>query len=527
MSRPGNDFGPLFGEDFGDSVSYGFDQVSDSAAERAPARAPHTYGVFELNRAIENALKRTFSQQIWIRGEIQGLSRSRPNARHRYFELVEKKAGQDQVAAKVPVALLDWNRAAIDQDCAQAPGFVLEDNIEVRIRAKVGYYPPYGKLQLEMMGIDPTFTLGQMAASRERVLRGLAQAGLLERNAQQPFAAAPRRVGLITSLGSAAYNDFVQELQRHPYSFSVKAIDARVSGHDTERTVVRALRAFAQHPPDVVVLIRGGGSRSDLSAFDSEMIARGIATMPVPVITGIGHETDRSVADEVAALSLKTPTACAAELVRRMAAAVETVENAWAEIVEGTHAAQVRCDEALLASARQIAAATRTTLVGQQAHLRSASRHLRQEARHGVTREVRSLGSSSRRLRDVTRSHLAASDSHLQEFRRRLSPERTKHLWRRHRSELEHMKSRLLEPLRHRFELHQKMFDAHEAQVRALDPRRALQRGYSLTYDAQGKLVRNAQDCPPGAQIVTHLADARVVSQVESVEPQPPTKEPS
>ena len=143
------------------------------------------------------------------------------------------------------------------------------------------------------------------------VLRALSAEGLLGANGARELPPVPLRVGLITSSGSAAYHDFVHELEVSGYAWQVAVVDVRVQGAAAARRIKWALGQLSQLDVDAVVLVRGGGSRADLAAFDSELVARAIAAMPVPVITGVGHETDRSVADEVAYHACKTPTACA------------------------------------------------------------------------------------------------------------------------------------------------------------------------------------------------------------------------
>lgn len=145
----------------------------------------------------------------------------------------------------------------------------------------------------------------------------LAQEGLLARNADLLLAPRPWRVGLVTSAGSAAEADFVHELDSSGLGFQVLVADARVQGGDAPRSVTAALARLARARVDVVAVVRGGGARTDLAAFDDLDLARAIATCPVPVLTGIGHEIDTSVADQVAHLAHKTPTACAAHLVAR------------------------------------------------------------------------------------------------------------------------------------------------------------------------------------------------------------------
>ncbi|HEY5164863.1 MAG TPA: exodeoxyribonuclease VII large subunit, partial [Acidimicrobiia bacterium] len=286
----------------------------------AESSAHPTFSVAELNQTISDALGETFPTPVWVRGEVQALHVSRNQ--HTYFELVEKHERRDQVRAAIRVALFRDDRPGVNRALRDA-GLRLSDGVEVRIRARVDFWPPAGRLQLVMTAIDPTFTVGRLAADRDRILRVLAAEGVLRRNAALSLSVVPLRIGLVTSGGSAAYRDFVHELEATGYAFRVAHCDVRVQGAAASRRLVWALRRLAQEELDVIVVVRGGGARSDLAPFDTEIVARAITEMPVPVLTGIGHETDRTIADDVAHTSVKTPTAAAALLVELVDAYVE------------------------------------------------------------------------------------------------------------------------------------------------------------------------------------------------------------
>lgn len=494
------DFGPLFAQPDPDEP----DEVT-----------PPTWSVLELNRAIEAALQQAFPTEVWLRGEIQGLARTRMR-RHWYFELVEKDPETDQISAKVSVALLNWNRPKVERMMRDAPGFELDDDVEVRIRCEVGYYPPWGKLQLTMTGVDPSFTLGQMAATRERILRALAADGLIDANAQLELPMVPRRIGLVTSVGSAAYNDFVQEIARGGYGLHVVACDARVQGADTERTVVAAMRTLHRRGCDVIVLARGGGSRSDLAGFDSEAIARAIARCPVPVLTGIGHEIDTSVADVVAHTSFKTPTACAAHLVECARETMDRVEVAWDGVVRHAREAQRVEQRRLLETARHMARGARDGVRHRQRDLDERRRALLRETKAATTRADRRLGESVRRAGHLVRVRLAGHEARLILARKRLAPNRLRRVVRSRSEGLEALTARLA-PLATRIVTRREAdLKAPEATIRALDPRRVLRRGYSLSVDSGGRLVRKASDVAPGDVLHTLLAGGRIQSRVEA-----------
>ena len=270
--------------------------------------------VSRLGSLVKDGLAVLFPEEFWVEGQITNLRT--PRSGHTYLDLVEPsdEPGRPPVAA-FSVVLWKQTKVGIDRTLAEAGDLTLGDDLQVRIRASIDFYPPHGRLQLKMTGVDPGFTLGLMAAQRERLLLALATEGILGRNASLALSEPALRIGLVTSIGSAAHADFCTELERSGIAFDLIERDTRVQGDGAAIDIAEGLRIVATYGPDVIALVRGGGSAVDLSVFDAEVVARTIAGLAVPVLTGIGHEIDRSIADEVAHTSYKTPTACAAALV--------------------------------------------------------------------------------------------------------------------------------------------------------------------------------------------------------------------
>ncbi|MCU1377912.1 MAG: xseA, partial [Acidimicrobiales bacterium] len=293
-----------------------------------------TLGVGELVARVTKVVAAAFPTEVWVRGEVHGLKR--PNASgHVYFELCERNSRRGPTST-LNIALFRLEHQRVQRTLADYPDFRLADGLEVRVKGRIQF--AYGRVSLVMSAIDPVHTLGQLAADRQRVLRALAADGLLETQRALPMPVVPLRVGLVTSVGSAAYEDAVQELTTSGIGFDVRVADARVQGTNADLSMVRALSVLKSQRCDVVLLVRGGGSRTDLVAFDSERLARAVASMPVPVLAGVGHEIDSSVVDEVAHASFKTPTACAAAVVERTRGALGRAETAWTAVASAARA---------------------------------------------------------------------------------------------------------------------------------------------------------------------------------------------
>jgi exodeoxyribonuclease VII large subunit len=428
--------------------------------------ADPTFGVRELADAVNHVLRRGFRDGVWVRGEIDGIQQ---RAGHVYFTLTEQT---DEGRASVQVALFanTWYRL---RPVLARHRLRLGNGLAVRIHGSLNYYAPTGRLSLVMDGIDVRFTLGQLAADRDALLARLTDDGLLRRNASLRVPLVPERIGLVASRGSAAWHDVRHELDASGFGFQIAHVDVRVQGADAAASVAAAVRTLGRRRVDVIVLVRGGGSRTDLATFDDERIALAIARSPVPVFTGLGHETDRSVADEVAHTSFKTPTACAAGLVERIRSYLGHVDRTGAAV---GHLAVARLDTA---SARvgglghRVAART-------EAAVRVADQRVAHLARRLAVEPDRRFATAADRVTRAAGRVLARGPAVLTAAERDLA--------------------------------------AVAARVRANDPAVVLARGWSITRRADGSLVRSAAAVATGDELVTTLADGEVRSLVAEVD---------
>jgi len=276
-----------------------------------------TYTVLEINTIIQGVIRDTFPDYVWVCGEIQDL-RLTQQKKHLFFTLCQKHPEAEEVISKIKAVIFEGNRNYVFDKLRKAKNdFSLRDDIEVKVLCKVDSYAKWGEYQLIIVDIDPAYTLGQLAQSRERIIEALRKQGLLEKNKQLSIPAVPLSIGLITSYNSAAYHDFISELRHSGFAFKVQSYDAHMQGKNVEPDVIRALTYFQkkEHEVEVIVLTRGGGSTADLGWFDNQKIAEHIAGSSIPVFSAIGHEINLTIADYVAHTSFKTPTKAAQHLV--------------------------------------------------------------------------------------------------------------------------------------------------------------------------------------------------------------------
>jgi exodeoxyribonuclease VII large subunit len=435
-----------------------------------------TWTVPELSVHMGRLLVGAFPDDVWVEGQIRNLNRSANG--HVYFQLAEPCPAGQQPNTQLAVTLLAPERTMVNAQIKRAGGGVrMEDGIEVRIQGRIRWYGPRGTLQLRMHGIDPDYTLGRLQADKERTLATLAADGLLDRNGRLPVPRVPLRIGLVTSMGTAAHADVLAELTASGIGFVVRTVDARTQGAESSAAITRALAILGGDGVDLILLVRGGGARTDLAPFDTELMARAIATSPVPVFTGIGHEIDRSIADEVAHTAHKTPTAAAAAVVQRVRQFQAEVDDRAAAIQRAVHrslrVAGGRLDE-------------RTARVA-----RSGGRAL--------DRQLASLDRASGRAARGGARSLAAAEARLHAPARAVGDRAAR-----------------------AFALGERHLDGVAARVRAHDPQLVLARGWSITTTADGALVRSPADTPPGTTLVTRVADGHVISTVTETRTDPP-----
>lgn len=267
---------------------------------------------------IKGSLEAHFRSSYWVVAEIASL-RVNPNSQHCYIDLIEKD-GQ-AVAAKAGGVI--W-KGRFDYICgkfAKSTGQQLKDGLKVLLQAEVLFHEIYG-FKLNIVDIDPSYTLGEFALHRKKIIAQLEKDGLLNLNKELSLPPVPQRVAIISSASAAGYEDFINTLADNPYGYKFKTelFPAYMQGEQTEESIINALDKCLKKKAlyDVVIIIRGGGDRVDLHSFDSYNLGKAVALFPLPVITGIGHQRDETVVDAAAHTKKISPTAVAEFLVGRI-----------------------------------------------------------------------------------------------------------------------------------------------------------------------------------------------------------------
>lgn len=453
-----------------------------------------TLTVGELAQVLRWTLDEAFPSGVWVAGEIDSITRARSG--HVYFDLVERPENAEPGAppeASVSVVLFRDDKDRVNQTIKRHGNAIrMADGLRVRIQGMLDFYPRRGQLQLRMTAIDPAHTLGAIAADREALLRALVADGSLRRNAGAAMSPVPLRVGLVTSLGSAAHADMVRVLAGSGFAFKVFETDTPVQGAEAPEAIAAAIGAVSAQA-DVVVLARGGGSRTDLLAFDHELVASAVASCERPVFTGIGHETDRSVADETAHTACSTPTAAAEAVVQLV--------GDWLERLDG--------------AGRSIEVSSRRILDTSEHRAGKAASDAARGARTAFRRAGHNLDTAAQRVAHTGRTATARAGRRVAAVTHRLA-QAGPAVERRAGSRLDRASARLSVAGRHEIRHAQQRLDAVATRVRALDPALILRRGWSLTRRDDGELVRSVQEVSPGDGIVTHLSDGTLASTIRA-----------
>ncbi len=280
------------------------------------AEAPHIT-LRELQRLVKQTLDERFALPIWVSAEISEIKVNYSG--HCYLELTEKGGDNGVPTAQARAVIWRSHFTRIAAYFESQTGQRLAAGIQILAKVLVSYHELYG-FSLQITDIDPAYTLGDMERQRQQTIAQLQKEGVWEMNREVALPTVVQRIAIVSSAQAAGYQDFCKEIEKSPYRFELTLFDAFMQGAAAEESLIAALCEVAEQQDafDAVVVIRGGGSASDLNCFNAYRLCAHIAQFPLPVLTGIGHDKDTSVADMVAHRALKTPTAVAGWLVNRM-----------------------------------------------------------------------------------------------------------------------------------------------------------------------------------------------------------------
>jgi exodeoxyribonuclease VII large subunit len=426
--------------------------------------------LYELNNLVRQTVEHTFTCSYWLQAE---LSEVHERHGHCYLEFVQKDTAGKGIIAKARGQVWRSRWELLAPYFMQTTGQPLTAGMQVLVGVQATFHELYG-YSLNVTDIDPTYTLGDIARRRREIIQALHDAGIADMNKQLPLPTLLQRIAVISSPTAAGYEDFSNQLHsnRRNLRFHTQLFPATMQGEAVEQSIISALNDIArqQEQWDAVVIIRGGGSTTDLAGFDSLALAENVAQFPLPIITGIGHERDDTVVDIVAHTRVKTPTAAAEFLIRHQEAELDRLYD----LTERTQSA--------------------ITHILQQAHTR--------------------IQTLTTLLPAITANHQQSETTRILRLSHQLET-LSLHKTALQRNQLQ-LLTQTLQATTDAFLRQQKTTLGHyDSQLRASDPRNILRLGFSITR-VGGKALRDASTLHPGDSIETTLLSGTVISRIET-----------
>ena len=360
--------------------------------------------LYDLNTLVRRSLEQCLPDEYWVQAELSEV-RVHPATGHCYVEFVQKDPRSNNLVAKARGVI--WNNVfhLLRPYFEESTGQMFTAGIKVLVQVTVSFHELYG-YSLTVQDIDPTYTLGDMTRRRREILAQLKADGVLTLNKELPMPVLPQRIAVISSASAAGYGDFCHQLEHNPrgYYFRVELFPSIMQGERTEASLLAALDRINQRLEyfDVVVIIRGGGATSDLSCFDTYLLAAACAQFPLPIITGIGHERDDTVLDTVAHTRVKTPTAAAECLIARMDEAADRLQQLSEHIYNGVSARLQRERTRLQGCRQRIPASSIRCLSQARLQLTSARKDLHRAVDALLTRQRHRLELLQQRIADAS-----------------------------------------------------------------------------------------------------------------------------
>lgn len=458
--------------------------------ENEAPSCPQPLTLSGLNALVGNAVRMERRVQgVWVVAELSDL---RQSGSHFYAELIEKDS-RGATVARLRANLWAGTATDVRRKFYESTGRDIAGGLKVMLYGSVTHHPLYG-LSFNIQDIDPSYTLGDLERLRREILETLAREGILEANRQIPVPEAPQKIAVISAAGAAGYGDFTDQLASSPEGFRFYPLlfGAVMQGERTASSVISALDSIEMSIDfwDAVVIIRGGGSTSDLNGFDNLELARRVATFPLPIIVGIGHERDRTVLDDIACVRCKTPTAVAACLIDALRKALSACYDNVDKISRLASSRLEGDIRRLSATGTIIPALLRQRLTSAGLNLQNIAHRLPAAVGAQTSRQQSRLASLGSGLGVSAKGKISAGERRIADLSRIMAAAAPMVMAAR---------SRKLEYL--------------GKMVEALSPQNTLRRGYSITRVA-GKAVSSVSSLKPGDILETTLPDGTISSKV-------------
>ncbi|MDY4612189.1 MAG: exodeoxyribonuclease VII large subunit [Sodaliphilus sp.] len=444
-------------------------EITDTALQ-GTSKSPNTITLQEFNNRIKRLLADPSVMNCWVVAETTDVRINQ----HCYLQLLEKNPKTGATVAKIKAIIWGNQFRFLNAQFKQVTGRDIGNDMKIMVCLSVNYSPQYG-LTVVINDINPEFTLGDMERQRQEILNRLTQEGIIGQNKTVPVPPVLQRIAIVSAAGAAGYGDFMKQLTDNKYGvcFYPCLFQATMQGVKTVPTVLAALDKVEQnqHLFDCVVIIRGGGGTEELNSFDNYDLARRVATFPLPVIVGIGHERDITVLDYVAGIRVKTPTAAAEHIILQAANALAHIGDLSNQVVSIARDYIARAKEQLSYYAGNLPIMAQRIIDTNTLRLQNFIQNIPLH----VQRRIESENAQLARQKDAIKNAVA---------------------------QVKMKETMRLEALGDKIEL--------------LSPRKVMARGYTLT-TCEGKIMTDAAQLEAGKLVTIHFRDGKVVAGTQSV----------
>ena len=444
-------------------------EITDTALQ-GTSKSPNTITLQEFNHRIKRLLADPSVMNCWVVAETTDVRINQ----HCYLQLLEKNPKTGATVAKIKAIIWGNQFRFLNAQFKQVTGRDIGNDMKIMVCLSVNYSPQYG-LTVVINDINPEFTLGDMERQRQEILNRLTQEGIIGQNKTVPVPPVLQRIAIVSAAGAAGYGDFMKQLTDNKYGvcFYPCLFQATMQGVKTVPTVLAALDKVEQnqHLFDCVVIIRGGGGTEELNSFDNYDLARRVATFPLPVIVGIGHERDITVLDYVAGIRVKTPTAAAEHIILQAANALAHIGDLSNQVVSIARDYIARAKEQLSYYAGNLPIMAQRIIDTNTLRLQNFIQNIPLH----VQRRIEGENAQLARQKDAIKNAVA---------------------------QVKMKETMRLEALGDKIEL--------------LSPRKVMARGYTLT-TCEGKIMTDAAQLEAGKLVTIHFRDGKVVAGTQSV----------
>ena len=446
----------------------------------------------ELLQNIKDALKTSFAKQFWIKAEISEISVN--YAGHCFLELIEKQDNSDNISAKIKATAWASVYRMLSPYFEAVTGSELQKGMKILVKVYVEFNEVYG-ISLNITDIEPNFTLGEQERLRRDIIKQLESDGVIDMNSMIGLPQVIQNIAILSSPSAAGYGDFLSQLEGnfYGYKFNCKLFPCIMQGSKTAESIISNLEKIfeLEHLFDAVVIVRGGGSKSDLAWFDNYELALNISQFPLPVISGIGHDRDKSIVDMVAHTHLKTPTAVAGWLVNHNAMFEQNVLHYANSIVDNVNE--------VIDTNEQLFSKIYNTLSPIVLSHTTRENILLNKIVFNIQKNYQNLAINAKQ-HIKSKMMTAFGKTEIQILKQQ-------QLLKNSNSDSFYFVKNILADS-------QKKLSSIETVSFMLDPQRVLDRGYSITTDNEGKLLRSVKALKKGLNIKTRMSDGPFESEI-------------